>query len=237
MSEILLKLKNINASYTDLKILDDISFEIFDNEILAIIGPNGAGKSTVIKTIFGITKITQGEVFLYGNKIYPVSYKMLERGISYIPQSKQLFPRMTVRENLEMGGYIIKNQQQLKKRILEVLEIFPVLKDKLSELALDLSGGQQQMLTIARGLICKPKIILLDEPTIGLSPRLSKEVFNKIKEIREKEKVSIVIIEHNIESVLDIADRVCVLEYGKIVFQGKRVELTKEILEKVFLRN
>lgn len=237
MNKTLLKLKNIDAAYTDRKILKDVNLDIRDNEVLAIIGPNGAGKSTVIKTIFGLTKLVSGEVYLEGKKIFPSTHKMLELGISYIPQGKQIFPDMTVLENLEMGGYILKDKNKLAEKIKEVIAIFPVLQNRLSDRAGSLSGGQQQMLTIARGLICDPKIVLLDEPTIGLSPKLSKEVFSKIKEIKDTRKIAVVVIEHNIESVLGIADRVCILDQGEVFFEGKKDDVKEEVLEEVFLRS
>jgi len=215
-SEILLKIKDLDVSFGGIHALTNISINIDEGEIILIMGPNGAGKSTVLKAIFGINEY-QGEVLWHNKEIKPIPYEMIKRGVSYVPQGRQIFKSLSVKENLEMGGISIQNRGILKERILEALDIFPDLKAKLNDSSGSLSGGQQQMLAIARGLITDPKVLLLDEPSLGLSPKLVKEVFYKIKEINKKRGTAIVIVEHNIKSILDIVDRAYLLDKGKLV--------------------
>ncbi len=236
MTEILLKLENISASYTDLKILDNVNIDLDEGEIVALIGPNGAGKSTVIKTIFGLTKITHGKIKIHEHEFHPVPHEVIHMGISYVPQGRQLFKSLTVLENLEMGGFVITNKKELKIRIEDVLSLFPVLKTKLKDKASSLSGGQQQMVALARGLMTDPKILMLDEPTLGLAPKIVKEVFEKIREINEQRKTAILIVEHNLKSALKIVDRAYVLDKGKVVACDKPEKIINGgILEKIFM--
>ncbi|MFA5838647.1 MAG: ABC transporter ATP-binding protein [Candidatus Paceibacterota bacterium] len=234
--EILLKLEDIKVHYGGVHALDGASVQIDEGEIVALMGPNGAGKSTILKAVFGLAPILSGDIFWHEKKIKPVSYKIARMGISFVPQGRQLFHSLTVKENLEMGGVIVKDKTELKRRIEEILEIFPELKKKMKEKSETLSGGQQQMLALARGIITDPKVLLLDEPTLGLSPKLVKEVFAKIKEINERHKTAIFVVEHNIKSLLEITSRAYVLDKGKVVAHGSSEEIAKsDILEKVFL--
>lgn len=236
MKEVLLKLEDIHVHYGGLKALNGASVQIDEGEIVALMGPNGAGKSTILKALFGITLITSGKVMWHEKEILPIPREMIDRGISYVPQGRRVFPSLTVRENLEIGAYTVNSKNEIKERIEEVLEIFPALKTKLKESSGHLSGGQQQMLAIARGLMTDPKVLLLDEPSIGLAPKIVKEVFQKIKEINEMHKTSIVIVEHNLKSVNEITHRTYVLDKGRVVAEGKPDELMSSgILEKVFL--
>lgn len=234
--EILLKLEDIKVHYGGVHALDGASVQIDEGEIVALMGPNGAGKSTILKAVFGLAPILSGDIFWHEKKIKPVSYKIAKMGISFVPQGRQLFHSLTVEENLEMGGVIVKDGTELERRIEEILEIFPELKKKMKEKSETLSGGQQQMLALARGIITDPKVLLLDEPTLGLSPKLVKEVFTKIKEINERHRTAIFVVEHNIKSLLEITSRAYVLDKGKVVAHGNSKEISKsDILEKVFL--
>lgn len=236
MKETLLQLKDINVHYGGLIALNGASIAVDEGEIVAIMGPNGAGKSTILKALFGITPIHSGKVFWHEKEIQPIPREMIDRGISYVPQGRRVFPSLSVRENLEIGAYTVDSKNEIKERIEEVLELFPSLKPKMKDLSGHLSGGQQQMLAIARGLMTDPKVLLLDEPSIGLAPKIVKEVFEKIREINEKHKTSIVIVEHNLKSVNSIAHRTYILDKGKVVAQGLPKELMDSgILEKVFL--
>ncbi len=236
MKETLLQLKDINVHYGGLIALNGASIAVDEGEIVAIMGPNGAGKSTILKALFGITPIHSGKVFWHEKEIQPIPREMIDRGISYVPQGRRVFPSLSVRENLEIGAYTVDSKNEIKERIEEVLELFPALKPKMKDLSGHLSGGQQQMLAIARGLMTDPKVLLLDEPSIGLAPKIVKEVFEKIREINEKHKASIVIVEHNLKSVNSIAHRTYILDKGKVVAQGLPKELMDSgILEKVFL--
>lgn len=236
MKETLLQLKDISVHYGGLIALNGASISVDEGEIVALMGPNGAGKSTILKALFGITPIYSGKVLWHENEIQPIPREMIDRGISYVPQGRRVFPSLSVRENLEIGAYTVDSKNEIKERIEEVLELFPALKPKIKDLSGHLSGGQQQMLAIARGLMTDPKVLLLDEPSIGLAPKIVKEVFEKIREINEKHKTSIVIVEHNLKSVNSIAHRTYILDKGKVVAQGLPKELMDSgILEKVFL--
>lgn len=234
--EILLQLQNISVHYGGVKALDSVDIAIDEGEIVALIGPNGAGKSTILKTIFGLAPIHSGKILWHEKEIKPVSHEAVQRGIAFVPQGRRVFSHLTVEENLEIGGFIVSDKKELRRRIAEVMETFPVLKQKRKAKAGTLSGGQQQMLALARGLMTEPKILLLDEPSLGLAPKIIKEVFAKIKEINEKHKTAIMVVEHNIKSLLSIASRVYVLDKGKVVAQGNLQKLLESnILEKVFV--
>jgi branched-chain amino acid transport system ATP-binding protein len=234
--EVLLALKNIHVHYGGVKALDGVDMEIDEGEIVALLGPNGAGKSTILKVIFGLVPISVGQVFWHGESFTPISHEVTERGIAFVPQGRRVFSRLTVEENLEIGGFTIRSKQEFKRRIDEVMEIFPVLKRKRKLKSGALSGGEQQMLAFGRGLMTEPKILLLDEPSLGLAPKIVKEVFQKIKEINEKHKTAIMVVEHNIKSLLEIASRVYVLDKGRLAVHGKPEDVLKgDILHRVFL--
>jgi branched-chain amino acid transport system ATP-binding protein len=233
--ETLLQLNNIKVHYGGVKALDGVDVNLDEGEIVALMGPNGAGKSTILKALFGLAPIETGKIYWHGEKIVPKSHEIVQRGISFVPQGRQVFKSLSVYENLEMGGYFV-DRNILKSRIEGVLDIFPDLRKKLKQSAGSLSGGQQQMLAIARGLISDPKVLLLDEPSLGLSPKIVKEVFAKIKEINERRDTAIMVVEHNLHSVLSIVDRAYLLDKGKIVVEDTPEKIIKsDILEKVFL--
>lgn len=234
--ETLLQLQNIHVHYGGVKALDGVSVSIDEGEIVALMGPNGAGKSTILKTILGLAPINSGIVLWEGQPFKPVSFEVVGRGISFVPQGRRVFRSLSVLENLEIGVFNIKNNSQRKERIANVLDIFPALKSKLKSKSGTLSGGQQQMLAIARGLMSDPKVLLLDEPSLGLAPKIVKEVFSKIKEINERRNTAIIIVEHNLKSLLEITKRAYVLDKGKVYAEGDPSDLIREkVLEKVFV--
>ncbi len=234
----LLQLNNISVHYSGVKAVDNASLKLNEGEIVALMGPNGAGKSTILKSIFGLAPIDSGEIFWEGDKLARQTHKIAELGIAFIPQGRRVFRHLTVEENLEMGGFMIRDKRSLQSRIEEAMDIFPALRDKRKEKSGTLSGGQQQMLAIARGLVTGPKVLLLDEPSLGLSPKIVKEVFQKIVEINDRHNTTIMVVEHNIKSILDIADRAYVLDKGRIAAEGdSRTLLNGDILERVFLGN
>jgi len=227
MREALLQCNEISVNYGGVKALDEASIALREGEIVALIGPNGAGKSTLLKAVFGLAPIQKGEVLWRQKQIIPVSHQMAERGIAFVPQGRRVFAHLTVEENLEIGGFIIKDKAEIKRRIDEVMEFFPVLKQKRKVKAGLLSGGQQQMLALGRGLIIRPKVLFLDEPSLGLAPKIVKEVFEKIKGINKNRETAVLVAEHNIKSVLEIADRGYILDKGKVIVEG----ISKELLE------
>lgn len=234
--EQLLRLENISVNFGGVHALKNVSLSFDEGEIIAVMGPNGAGKSTVLKAIFGLVETVSGKVLWHEQEIKPIPHEVVKLGISFVPQGRRVFRYLTVKENLELGGVTIKNRHILRERIEEALVLFPALREKLNEKTGNLSGGQQQMVAIARGLVTDPKILLLDEPSLGLSPKIVGEVFEKIKEINEKRKMTIVVVEHNIKSLLPITDRAYILDKGVLVHTGVGMEILEDnILEKVFL--
>lgn len=234
--EVLLQLKNTSVHYGGVKALDGVSIAIDEGEIVALMGPNGAGKSTALKAIFGLAPIGQGQVLWHEEPIRPITFEMANLGITFVPQGRRVFKHLTVEENLEIGGFTIKNKNEINRRIEELMEMFPVLKTKRRSKSGTLSGGQQQLLAIARGLMTEPKVLLLDEPSLGLAPKMVKEVFAKIKEINIRHKPAIMIVEHNLKSLLEIVDRAYVLDKGRVVAHDTGRAITNSnILERVFL--
>ncbi len=236
MNEILLKVQDAQVHYGGVKALQGVSVSLDEGEIVALMGPNGAGKSTVLKTIFGLVTLSGGKVLWHEKHIKPVPHEMVAEGIAFVPQGRRVFRHLTVRENLEVGGFVVRRKELLTRRIEEVLELFPALRGKLNAKSGTLSGGQQQMLAIARALVTRPSVLLLDEPSLGLAPKIVKEVFAKIKEINERHQTAILVVEHNLKSLLHIVDRAYVLDKGVVVAKGgPREVIESEILEKVFL--
>jgi branched-chain amino acid transport system ATP-binding protein len=234
--EILLQLKDIHVRYGGVKALDGVDISLDEGEFVALMGPNGAGKSTVLKSIFGLASIAQGEILWHQHAITPVPHQLVKQGIAYVPQGRRVFTHLSVEENLEIGAYIVRDKNLVKQRMAEVMEFFPALKTKRKAKSGTLSGGQQQMLAIARGLMVDPKVLLLDEPSLGLAPKIVKEVFAKIHEINQNRKTAVMVVEHNIKSLLNIVDRAYVLARGKVAAQGKPQDLVQgDTLEKIFL--
>jgi branched-chain amino acid transport system ATP-binding protein len=220
-----LEIKNIDVFYGDVQVIWDISFNVKQGEIVALIGANGAGKSTTLKTISGILRPRKGEIHFNDIPIHKVEpYKLIEIGLVHVPEARRLFVEMSVEENLDMGSLKgeAKKEREITKQL--VFDLFPRLLERRRQLAGTLSGGEQQMLAIGRGLMAKPKLQMFDEPSLGLSPILVKDIFNVIKKIKE-EGTTVLIVEQNVKQTLAIADRAYVLENGKIALQGTGAEL------------
>lgn len=228
----MLKIQNLQSGYNGMEILHGVDLEVNSGEIIAIIGPNGSGKSTTLKSIFNLCDIYSGKIVWKNKDITKLkTHDKIFEGISYVPQGRQVFRDLTVHENLEMGAFIMKDKELVKTNIKDVYEKFPFLKEKQNKNADTLSGGQQQMLAIGRALIQNPQLLLLDEPSLGLSPKAMKEIFQKIQEIN-KEGVSVIIVEQNAKAAVEITDRTYILENGKIALTGG-----KEILENPKIKN
>jgi branched-chain amino acid transport system ATP-binding protein len=223
----MLKIENLKAGYGDgVEVLHRIDLDVKAGEIVAIIGPNGSGKSTALKSIFSLTEIYGGKILFKDKDITDLeTSNLIREGVSFVPQGRQVFPGMTVKENLEMGAFALNDQELAKRNLADVFEKFPILKTKQDERASTLSGGQQQMLAIGRALVQDPELLLLDEPSLGLAPKVMKEVFEKIVEIN-REGVSVLIVEQNARQALEIANRTFVFDNGKVVLTGG-----KEILD------
>jgi branched-chain amino acid transport system ATP-binding protein len=223
-----LEIKNIDVFYSDVQVIWDVSFEVKQGEIVALIGANGAGKSTILKTISGILRPRKGEIFFNGKAIHKVEpYKLIETGIVHVPEARRLFVEMTVEENLDMGSLKGEAKKEREKTKELVFDLFPRLSERRRQLAGTLSGGEQQMLAIGRGLMGKPKLQMFDEPSLGLSPILVRDIFNVVKRIKE-EGTTVLIVEQNVKQTLAVADRAYVLENGRIVLQGTGESLLKD---------
>ncbi|PIP29260.1 ABC transporter ATP-binding protein [Candidatus Kuenenbacteria bacterium CG23_combo_of_CG06-09_8_20_14_all_36_9] len=228
----MLQITNLKAGYKQMEVLKGLDFEVGKKEIVAVIGPNGSGKSTLLKSIFNLCEIYGGSIKFDGSELVGLpTYKLISLGISYVPQGRQIFSNLTVRENLEVLSFSQKNIPA--KQIDKVYNFFPFLKNKENVLAQNLSGGQQQMLALARILIIKPKLLLLDEPSLGLSPKTTKEGFEKIKEINSS-GIAVIIVEQNAKLAVEIANRTYVLEDGQIALIGGKEILNNEKIKDIY---
>ena len=230
----MLQIKNLKSGYEKLEVLKNINLSVGNKEIVSIIGPNGSGKSTFLKSVFNLCDVYEGDILFDNKNIRRLpTYKLISKGISYVPQGRQIFSNLSVRENLEMGGFVINNKEIVEKRLKKIFQQFPFLEKKQNDYAFNLSGGQQQILAIARALMQNPKFILLDEPSLGLSPKAIKDIFAIIKKINNN-GVSIILVEQNVKYALNISNRVYVLENGKVAFSGVSDELKKTKLKEIY---
>ena len=222
----MLEVKNLKFGYSAMMpVLNDISFQAGNQEIIAILGSNGAGKTTTLKTVSGLLKPWEGSITYNGEDITGMpAYGVLKKGISLVPEGRMLFGKLTVYENLSMGAYTRKNQDEIKKTLDMVYELFPRVRERAEQKAETLSGGEQQMVAIARGLMSNPSLLILDEPSLGLMPKLVKEVLQFVKTIRET-GISVLIVEQNVNETLAIADRAYVIQDGSTVISGAPEEL------------
>ena len=231
-----LKLVDISVRYGAVAALDSVSVEVRAGEMAAVMGPNGAGKSTVLKAVMGLAPVAGGDVFWRGTKLDAATHQIVKQGIAFVPQGRRVFTHLTIAENLEMGCIYLNDRAEKQRRLDAVMELFPVLHQKRRDLASQMSGGQQQMLALGRGLMAGPEMLLLDEPTLGLAPRIVREVFEKVSEINQRLQTSILVVEHNIKGVLDIVDRAYVLNKGRVVHDGTPQSVRDtDILTQVFL--
>jgi branched-chain amino acid transport system ATP-binding protein len=232
----LLELENITASYGDLQALFGITLRVNAGEIVTLIGANGAGKTTTLRVISGIKQAAGGALRFAGKDVSRVpAHEMVARGVSHVPEGRQVFPFMTVRENLSLGAYTPRARGHMKQSLEEQLTLFPRLAERMDQLAGTLSGGEQQMVAIARGLMAQPKLLLLDEPSLGLAPKVVDEVFEKIQEVRRK-GITMLIVEQNVVSGLSISDRGYVVQNGTILMEDSAKNLlTNEMVRAAYL--
>ena len=221
----MLEVRDLQVAYGDQQVLWGVSLEVREGEVVAVVGPNGAGKTTTLLTIAGLLRPRGGQIAFLGSRIDGLPPQaIVERGLALVPEGRRLFGTMTVRENLLLGGYLPRVRPQRAARLAEVMDLFPVLADRRHQRAATLSGGEQQMLAIARALIARPRLLLLDEPSLGLAPRLVRRVFSLIREIAGG-GVTVVVVEQNVFQALEHADRAYVMSNGRVTASGPAREL------------
>ncbi len=222
----MLEVKSIHCSYGNIKAIKGLQFDIPEGKIVALIGANGAGKTTTLKAISGLMKVSSGSVIYKGEDITNrAPHDIVARGIAHVPEGRQVFPELSVHDNLVLGGYTVRDKRLVRDRIEEIYGRFPRLRERRGQLAGTLSGGEQQMMAIGRALVSRPELLLLDEPSMGLSPRLVSEVFDIIEGIRER-GATILLVEQNAHMALEIADYAYVLQTGEIVLSGTGEEIS-----------
>lgn len=225
----ILEIKDLKVNYGVVPALKGINIYVDEGEVVALIGPNGAGKTTTLHAISGITKIADGNIIYSGKDIVKVpSYKVVKEGISQVPEGRGIFPDLTVEDNIKLGAYLRKDKEGIIKDMEWVYGLFPRLNERKNQLGGTLSGGEQQMLAIARALMSKPKILLLDEPSMGLAPIIVEEIFKIIKRINRDFNTTILIVEQNAQMALAVANRAYVIEVGEIVQEGLAAELRED---------
>jgi len=221
----MIKLENVNMSYGDLQVLWDVSFEVHEGEIVVLVGANGAGKSSILKTISGLQQVSSGTITFLGKSLTNVSPDLvINTGVVHVPEARRLFNEMTVEENLIMGSLMPEAKAKRKDSIEMCYDLFPRLKERRLQLAGTLSGGEQQMVAVGRGLMSLPKLLMLDEPSLGLAPVLVQDIFDIIKSVR-RQGITVLLVEQNVQSTLTFCDRAYVLENGRITLQGTGDEL------------
>lgn len=233
----LLNIENINAGYGEIQVLFDISMQVGEGEVVSIIGANGAGKSTLLKTISGLIVPTAGSVQFAGENISGISPdEIVDRALIHVPEGRRLFSQMSVYENLEMGAYSKRAEPNFKENLQAVHQLFPRLHEREKQLAGTLSGGEQQMVAIGRGIMAQPRILMLDEPSLGLAPVLKKDIFAAIKKIADDHGTTIVLVEQDVVNSLAISHRAYVMEQGQVVMAGSSAELLNDPhIKKAFL--
>jgi branched-chain amino acid transport system ATP-binding protein len=225
-----LSLNNVSVGYKGLLAVQDVSFKINDGEIVSLIGSNGAGKSTIVKTISGLLHPQKGEIVFQNDQIQQTPpHEIVKKGISMIPEGRRLFGRLSVLDNLLMGAYTTKSKKEIEKSLQTIFDLFPILKERQEQRSQTFSGGEQQQLAIARGLMSHPSLLVLDEPSLGLSPKLVSDIFRIVKEINAR-GVTILLVEQNVYEALETSHRAYVLQTGRIVMEGQSQELMKSDL-------
>ena len=223
----MLKVNNLNISYKRINAVRDVSFEIRDGEIVSLIGSNGAGKSSIMRAISGLVKIKSGSIALDGEEMAgKPPTQIVSAGIVHVPEGRQVFSRLTVEENLQMGGYLVKDRKLVKSRMEYVFDLFPVLRERLRQKAGNLSGGEQQMLAIGRAMVTGPKVLLLDEPSLGLAPLVVERVFEVIQKLQGG-GMTILLVEQNAVDAMAISERTYIMESGAIVMAGASAQIAE----------
>jgi len=233
----MLDVKNIRVSYDHIPAIHDVSFRVDMGEIVTIVGSNGASKTTIIRAIAGILRLDHGEIRFLDEPIEKLpSYERVARGISLVPEGRHIFGKLSVHDNLLLGAHLETSPEEIQRRLEQAYELFPRLRERRGQKAGTLSGGEQQMLAIARGLMANPKLLMLDEPSLGLMPKLVTQVFDVIDQLREERGLTILLVEQNVYNALELSDRAYVIQNGRVVIEGKGEELLEsDVVRKAYL--
>ena len=225
----MLDIENLHVAYGPVEVLHGISMRVEPGSIVGVLGANGSGKTTLFKAVAGLVRVTEGNVRLSGHDLTNVSTQsIVKQGVTLVPQGRMLFPEMTVYENLEMGAYLLRDRTEFSRRLEKVQQMFPILKERSGQMVALMSGGEQQMLAIGRALMGQPDLILLDEPSIGLAPKIFDQILSTVVEINRERKTTIVIAEQNVRKILKIVDFAYVLEAGKVAISGSADSLSSD---------
>ncbi len=225
----MLDIENLHVAYGPVEVLHGISMRVGSGSIVGVLGANGSGKTTLFKAVAGLVRVTDGNVRLSGHDLTNVSTQsIVKQGVTLVPQGRMLFPEMTVYENLEMGAYLLRDHTEFSRRLEKVQQLFPILKERSGQMVALMSGGEQQMLAIGRALMGQPDLILLDEPSIGLAPKIFDQILSTVVEINRERKTTIVIAEQNVRKILKIVDFAYVLEAGKVAISGSADSLSSD---------
>ncbi len=234
--EALLELRKVTTHYGPIRVLHDVDMVVYPGEMVCLLGGNASGKSTTLKTILGLVPVSEGEMTFRGERADTLTTaQRIERGMAVVPENRRIFPRMTVRENLEMGAYLRNDRKAIAEDLQDVFDLFPRLAERLDQQGGTMSGGEQQMLAMGRALMSRPKLILMDEPSMGLAPLFVARIFEIIKQVNER-GISVFVVEQNANVALSIADRGYVLQTGEVVLSGPARELlTNEAMKRAYL--
>ncbi|WP_137389874.1 ABC transporter ATP-binding protein [Rhodoligotrophos defluvii] len=221
-----LEVVGLHAGYGQAMVLNGITFNVDEGEVVAVVGANGAGKSTLLNTLAGVIRPNAGSIVFDGEDVTALAaHELPERGLVLVPEGGRLFPFMSVADNLELGGYALKDRKSIARRVDEVMELFPVLRERRDQLAGHLSGGERQMCAIARSVMSRPKLLMLDEPSVGLSPKMVAQVFALVQSLAASEGLTVVLVEQNVAEALEVSSRAYVLDHGRITRAGSSVDL------------
>lgn len=226
--EPLIRFRGVKTGYGQMEVLHGIDLEVYAGEIVTLIGSNGAGKTTTLMTLSGVNRVWEGEIAYEGESLNAVQpHEIVARGISHVPEGRQIFRDLTVKENLRLGAYLRNDEAEIEADLRNMCDLFPILEERQKQLGGTLSGGEQQMLAIARALMARPKVLLLDEPSLGLAPLIVKDIFDTVERVN-KDGMTVLLVEQNANLALKVADRAYVLETGRITLQGQAQELAAD---------
>jgi len=233
----MLRTERIKASYDEVPALHDISFKVEPGQIVSIVGANGAGKSTIMKCVASTLKLEAGSIFFEDRRIDQMpAHRVVDLGIALVPEGRRLFARLSVKQNLTLGAYTRKSPQHRETTLKKIFQLFPILASRQNQYAGTLSGGEQQMLAIARGLMSKPKLLMLDEPSMGIMPKLITEIFEMIQKVNREEGLTILLVEQNVQEAMEVAHYAYILQTGRIVMEGRPADLLQtDMIKKAYL--